>query len=170
MRYTKEFKMECIRKYFNGEYIPDPGGCKHKTFRTKLLHWVKIYNCLGENGLDHNKPKLTYNDKLQMCLRADKGESFVSIASSYGRQATYVSKIYKKYLLNGVDGLKLDKRGRPSKMKNKDINELINKETNPKLREKFLLQKIEDLEIENEYLKKLNALVQKRMDQQPKKK
>ena len=32
MRFTKEFKLECIRKYKTGEHIYDPGGCKHKTF------------------------------------------------------------------------------------------------------------------------------------------
>lgn len=32
MRFTKEFKLECIRKYKSGELIDDPGGCKHSTF------------------------------------------------------------------------------------------------------------------------------------------
>mgnify|MGYP006974442761 CR=1 FL=1 len=27
MRYSKEYKLECIRKYKNGEHIQDPGGC-----------------------------------------------------------------------------------------------------------------------------------------------
>lgn len=170
MRYTKEFKLECVKKYLKGEHVDDPGGCKHKTFHTTLLRWVRIYNCLGEKGLDHKKPKLSFNDKLQMCLRAASGEAFTSIAFSYGRNESYVSNLYKKYLINGEDGLKLDKRGRPSKMKNKDIKEIIKNEKNPKEREEILLQKIEDLEIENEYLKKLKALVQKRMDQQHKKK
>ena len=34
MRYSKEYKLECIRKYKNGENIQDPGGCKHKTFHS----------------------------------------------------------------------------------------------------------------------------------------
>ena len=42
--------------------------------------------------------------------------------------------------------------------------------TDPKEREKFLLNELEKLQIENEYLKKLDALVQKRMDRQQKKK
>ena len=39
-----------------------------------------------------------------------------------------------------------------------------------KEREKYLLKELEKAQIENEYLKKLSALVQKRMDQQQKKK
>ena len=37
MRYTKEFKLECVRKYMNGENIPDPGGCTHRTFYRNVL-------------------------------------------------------------------------------------------------------------------------------------
>ena len=34
MRYTKEFKLECVRN------IPDPGGCTHRTFYRNVLRWV----------------------------------------------------------------------------------------------------------------------------------
>ena len=30
MRYTKKFKLDCIKKYKAGEHIDDPGGCKHE--------------------------------------------------------------------------------------------------------------------------------------------
>lgn len=170
MRYTKEFKLECVMKYLNGEHIEDPGGCVHHTFHNNVLDWVRIYKQLGEVGLEHKKSALTYKDKLEICRRVEDGESFTSIAISYGRHANFISKIYKKYLSEGLDGLKSDKRGRPSKMK-KDKKELkLEDIKDPHEREKFLLKEIEKLQIENEYLKKLDALVQKRMDQQQKKK
>lgn len=157
-------------KYLNGERIEDPGGCGHSTFHNKVLGWVRIYKQLGEVGLEHKKPTLTYEDKLEICRRVDDGETFMSIAVSYGRQSDFISRIYKKYLSKGLDGLKSDKRGRPSKMK-KDKKELkLEDIKDPNEREKFLLKEIEKLQIENEYLKKLDALVQKRMDQQQKKK
>ena len=40
MKYSKEFKLECVRKYMNGENIPDPGGCTHRTFYRNVLRWV----------------------------------------------------------------------------------------------------------------------------------
>ena len=52
MRYTKEFKLECVRKYNAGEHIDDPGGCTHSTFRHTVILWARIYNALGEAGLD----------------------------------------------------------------------------------------------------------------------
>lgn len=170
MRYTKEFKLECVKKYLNGQHIDDPGGCTHKTFHRKVIHWVSIYKQLGEAGLEHKKPSLTLEDKLEICRRAENGESFTSIAISYGRQVANISNIYKKYSKEGIDGLKSNKRGRPSKMK-KENNELkLEDIKDPKEREKFLLEENERLKIENEYLKKLDALVQKRMGRQQKKK
>lgn len=170
MRYTKEFKLECVMKYINGEKIDDPKGCTHKTFHDKVLGWYHIYTILGDAGLEHKKPPLTSENVIEICMRADRGESLTSIAYSYGRQTAFISNIYKKYLSAGLYGLKLGKRGRPQNMKKKEKVLKLEDITDPKEREKFLLKQIENLQIENEYLKKLGALVQKRMDQQQKKK
>lgn len=164
MRFTKEFKLECIQKYKTGKHIDDPGGCKHKTFRTKVRKWVLIYDALGEVGLEHKKPKRTWKDKYDMIQRVLDGESFNQVACSNGIQENLLSKWYKIYQKSGIDGLKLDKRGRSPKMvkKPKTSNETKTKEE--------LEKELEYLRAENEYLKKLNALVQKREDRQPKKK
>jgi transposase len=164
MRFTKEFKLECIRKYKTGEHIDDPGGCKHKTFWSNVLEWVRIYDCLGEVGLEHKKPKRTWQDKMDMIQRIFDGESIKSVAYSNGIKVSLLSKWYKIYQESGIEGLKLDRRGRPPKMakKPKTSNETKTKEE--------LEKELEYLRAENEYLKKLNALVQKRKGRQPKKK
>ncbi|MBE0655373.1 MAG: helix-turn-helix domain-containing protein [Bacteroidales bacterium] len=59
----------------------------------------------------------------------------------------------QRYLENGIEGLDNKKKGRKPKTP---------KPKPPKTREEELLERIEDLEIENEYLKKLNALVAER--------
>lgn len=164
MRYSKEFKLECIRKYKVGEHIDDPGGCKHKTFQRKLRMWVCIYDASGESGLEHKKPKRTWKDKMEMIERVIDGESISGVAYSNGIQTDLLSKWYKIYQELGIDGLKLDRRRRNPKMtkKPKTSNELKTKEE--------LEKENEYLRAENEYLKKLNALVQKKKGRQPKKK
>ena len=164
MRFTKEFKLECVQKYKDGEPINDPGGCKHATFWNSVLEWVRIYDCLGEVGLEHKKPKRNWQDKMNMIQRVIDGESIKSVAYSNGIKGSLLSKWYKIYQESGIDGLKLDRRGRPPKMakKPKTSNE-------PKTKEE-LEKELEYLRAENEYLKKLNALVQKRKGRQPKKK
>lgn len=44
MKYSWEFKLECVDKYKNGEYIATPGKTKNqrKTFCTKLTNGQKI--------------------------------------------------------------------------------------------------------------------------------
>jgi len=164
MRFTKEFKLECVRKYKAGEVINDPGGCKHTTFWNKVRCWVRIYDALGEVGLEHKKPKRSWRDKMDMIQRVLDGESIQNAALSNGIQEYLLSKWYKIYQESGVDGLKLDRRGRPPKMakKPKTSNE-------PKTTEE-LEKELEYLRAENEYLKKLNALVQERKGRQPRKK
>ena len=167
MRYTKEFKLECIRKYKNGEYITDPGGCSHATFYRKLNDWVHIFDELGEAGLEHSKTMLSFEDKKRCVQRVINGESMNSIATSIGRQETQISKWYNIYLHEGFEGLKFRKKGRPPKMKKEEkyIESLSLEEQNEELK-----KCLELLEIENEYLKKLAALVQQRKGQQQKKK
>ncbi len=167
MRYTKEFKLECIRKYKNGEYITDPGGCSHATFYRKLNDWVHIFDELGEAGLEHSKTMLSFEDKIRCVQRVINGESMNSIATSIGRQESQISKWYNIYLHEGFEGLKFRKKGRPPKMKKEEkyIESLSLEEQNEELK-----KRLELLEIENEYLKKLAALVQQRKGQQQKKK
>lgn len=164
MKYTKEFKLECIRKYKAGEHIDYPDSCKHHTFYDTIREWVRIYDELGEIGLEHKKPRRDWKTKFEMILRVEKGESFRSVAFSNGIKGSLLSKWYKIYQESGVDGLKLDRRGRPPKMakKPKTSNESKTKEE--------LEKELEYLRAENEYLKKLNALVQKRKGRQSKKK
>ena len=164
MRFTKEFKLECIRKYKSGERIDDPGGCKHSTFRHTVVRWVRIYDSVGEAGLEHRFKMKTWQDKLALVQRVVDGESLQSVSIDNAIEESLLSKWYKIYQESGIDGLKLDKRGRPPKMakKSKTSNEAKTKEE--------LEKELEYLRAENEYLKKLSALVQKRKGRQPKKK
>ena len=164
MRFTKEFKLECIRKYKSGQLIDDPGGCKHTTFRHTVVRWVRIYDSVGEAGLEHRFKMKTWQDKMNMIQRVIDGESFTEVAYSNGINTDLLSKWYKIYRESGIDGLKLDRRRRSPKMtkKPKSSNESKTKEE--------LEKELEYLRAENEYLKKLNALVQKRKGRQPKKK
>ena len=164
MRYTKEFKLECIRKHKAGERIDDPSGCKHSTFCRMVARWARIYDSLGEVGLEHKKPKRSWEDKMNMIQRIIDGESIQGVALSNGIQCMLLSKWYKIYQESGIDGLKLDRRGRHHRMAKKP-----KKSNGPKTKEE-LEKELEYLRAENEYLKKLNALVQKRKGRQPKKK
>ena len=168
MRYTKEFKLECIKKYKNRDRIIDPPGPTHRQFHNMVLRWVHIYDLLGEAGLNHDKPKLSVETIVELIERVESGESYSQVAFSVGRMPDLIIKWHKIYRQDGIDGLKSLKRGRKpmtTKKKTKSKDSLTQDE-----RIKELEETNEYLRAENEYLKKLNALVQKRKDQEPKKK
>ena len=168
MRYTKEFKLKCIKKYKNGEFIKDPPGVKHNVFHNMVLRWVRIYDILGETGLEHDKPQLSVETIVELIKRVESGESYTQVAYSVGKQAEALIKWHKIYRQDGIDGLKSLKRGKKpmtTKKKTKPKDSLTQEE-----RIKELEETNEYLRAENEYLKKLNALVQKRKAQEPKKK
>ena len=164
MRYTKDFKLECIKKYKNGEFINDPPGVKHNVFHRQILEWTSIYDKLGEVGIDHKKAKLSVETIIELIERVESGESYSQVAYSAGRLPDLLIKWHKIYLQDGIDGLKSLKRGR----KPMTVKKPKNNETKSELEK--LKEENEYLRAENEYLKKLNALVQKRKDQEPKKK
>jgi transposase-like protein len=164
MRYTKEFKLECIKKYKNGGHIIDPPGPTHHHFHNMVLRWVHIYDILGEAGLNHDKPKLSAETIVELIERIESGESYTQVAYSVGKQAATLIKWHKIYRQEGFDGLKSLKRGK------KPMTVKKSKKEKEKTELEILKEENEYLKAENEYLKKLNALVQKRKAQEPKKK
>ena len=167
MKYSKEFKLECVQRYKNGDHIEDPPGAKHRGFHRQIMKWSKIYDSLGEIGLEHNRPTLDINQRIELINRVEAGESYETVALSAGIYNDLLIKWHKIYQEKGIDGLKLLKRGRPSMAKtNKDV---AKKDPKDMTREE-LIEALEMATIENEYLKKLSALVQRRKAQEQKKK
>ena len=164
MKYTKEFKLECIKKYKNREFIKDPPGPTHRQFHNMVLRWVHIYDILGEVGLNHDKPKLSAETIVELIERVESGESYSQVAYSVGKQAATLIKWHKIYRQEGFDGLKSLKRGK------KPMTVKKTKKEKEKTELEILKEENEYLKAENKYLKKLNALVQKRKAQEPKKK
>lgn len=167
MKYTKEFKLECIRKRKDGIYIETPPWFKHRDhFIGQIRKWERIYQSLGEAGLEHGKPTLDVNQRLELIKRVENGESHKSVACSAGIGTELLTKWHKIYSESGIDGLKSLKKGKPSMKKKTDSAKKGDSEKTAK----ELLEELEILRAENEYLKKLNALVQKREARQQKKK
>jgi len=168
MKYTKEFKLECVRKYKNGKYIEDPPGVNHKHFYHQVIMWVHQFDSKGEMALDHNRPTLSVDERIKLIMRVENGESCKSVAHSAGIQGSLLHKWYKIYRQDGIEGLQSLKRGRP-KMKKEQKQMKPLDEMTPEEKNKYYEERLEELEAENAYLKKLRALVQKKQDQQRKK-
>jgi transposase len=168
MKYTLEFKLECIRKRKAGEYIEVPANMKNRdAFTRQVRKWCNTFDALGEAGLYHNRPTLDISQRIELIERVQNGESWTSVASSAGIGCDLLIRWGKIYEESGIVGLQSLKRGKKPVMQKKTKSP--KKENTEKSKEE-LLEEIEYLRAENEYLKKLNALVQKRKAREQKKK
>ena len=169
MKWTKEEKLKMVLEYRKNGFTPIVDGCSRTTMRKRIVRWSRVYEIYGENGLEHRIRHWTYEDRINAVQRVLNGESLCEVANSLGMSTeTQVLNWHRKYLELGWDGLKLCGRGRKRKMGNKPIKPSKSKSQADEIAE--LRKRLEYLEAENAYLKKLAALVQQRKAQEQKKK
>ena len=133
------------------------------------------YELHGLEGIKHPPKNKKYSAefKLEVINRVFQGESKTRLAAEYnlpgaGTIVLWVKK-YEELGYNGLEGKQGRPRGRPNIMtkKEKKNTPLTNEEREELIR---LRKEKEYLEMENAYLKKLDALVKMRLKQQGKKK
>ena len=165
MKYSWEFKLECVSKYKNGEYINISGSPSfHHSFMNHVRDWVAIYDDLGIDGLKHSPTNKdwTPENRFELVAKVLAGNSITSIAKNAHIDSGQLSQWVRRYNEKGMDGLQC-KKGRPTKqlvMKKKTKKTKLPISEQEEL--KLLRERNEYLEMENEYLKKLDALVSKR--------
>lgn len=167
MKYTLEFKLECISKYKKGEN-PNPykrNESGYTSFRNQLYLWIKQYDDLGIKGLKHSSTNKDWNPekRFELVAKILAGNSIASVARNAYINPGQVYQWVKRYNEKGMDGLKC-KKGRPSRglVMKKEENKEIKLSVSEQEEMKLLRERNEYLEMENEYLKKLDALVSKR--------
>ncbi|WP_215774606.1 IS3 family transposase [Mesomycoplasma hyorhinis] len=175
MKYSLEFKLECVKKYKKGIEIkkPDFANTSQKNFLNQVYFWEKIYDKLGVEGLK-KKPrnkKWTIEQRLNIVKRFLAGEPIVKISLENNLNPSQISFWAKKYLESGISGLELNK-GRPimkSKINNNKSTKVSNNsdsqdQSNSSLSVyeelKLLREENKLLKKENEVLKKWKALVE----------
>ena len=129
---------------------------------THVREWIKSYDDLGIDGLKHSSTNKiwTPEKRFELVAKVLAGNSITSVAKLSHINPGQLYQWVRKYNESGMNGLQC-KKGRPTMKKN-------NKKKRSKLsiseqeELKLLRERNEYLEMENEYLKKLDALVSKR--------
>ena len=165
MKYSWKYKLECVNKYKNGEHITHPGTPKqHDNFLNDVRKWVKNYDDLGIDGLKHSPTNKNWSpeERFELVARVLAGNSIRLVAKNAHIDSGQLYQWVRRYNEKGMDGLQC-KKGRPTKqfvMKKKTKKTKLSVSEQEEL--KLLKERNEYLEMENEYLKKLDALVSKR--------
>jgi transposase len=130
------------------------------TDKSVVRRWVTRYEELGVEGLSMKSGTYSGDFKVRVVQYIhENGASLFSAAVHFGipSQST-VSKWERIYWEEGPQALYKDNRGRKRKMP----KDKIQKPKMDKKAEEDLMAEVQRLRMENEYLKKLNALVQAR--------
>ena len=158
MKYSYEFKKECVQLYREGIWPDTPEGTKEKNFHDSIRIWFKLEELHGPEILKHgNNINWTADEKLEMISKVLAGNSIKSIAIENGINDGQLYSWVNKYKNYGYNGLVNKKKGRKSKntsMKNNNNHKA--KELNESEREELI-----KLRAENEYIKAENEIIKK---------
>lgn len=165
-KYSLEFKLEIIKEYLDYGISYESLSKKYNVGKTSVFRWVKYFNEYGVEGLTCQSNK-SYSSEFKIKVLEYMTENRLSYLQTGIHFNIHESVIRKwKNRLGNQDfkGI-LDMKGWETMKKNTNKNK-ENLDTRSK---KDLLQENERLRAENEYLKKLEALIQKKRLQTKKK-
>lgn len=170
MKYTLEFKLECVDKYKKGIHIDVPSVNKgpRQSFIHVVREWVALYDRFGINGLKRKatNKSWTKEEKFNLIAQVLAGKAIRQVALDNCLHDAQLGNWVKLYREKGIDGLELHKGRKPKvpTMSKKKVKLAQSEKEELKL----LRERNEFLEAENIYLKKLYALVNKREAAYPK--
>jgi transposase-like protein len=164
-KYDVEFKKKCIKSYEEGKPLPNVAGVLPSSMMRFVTEWRLLFKEQGEKGLTNDIIYRNYSlkDKIKAIRRINKGETYSAVSRSIGMRChSTVRRWHLDYMKHGVAGLQYKKGIKPST--SVVISNPMKKRLTKAEREELnaLRKRNEILEIENEYLKKLDALVSKR--------
>ena len=168
-KYSNDFKLEVV-KYCLEQNNSYADAAKHFNMPSKspILRWVRKYKENGYAGLLKNQ-KTSYSGDFKQNVIEYMHNNHLSCqetAIRFNLAGDYVvSKWERLYYEEGPQSLYIERRGRPKNMNSKPKKKKLNKDV-----EEDLIAENQRLRMENEYLKKLNALVQERIKRENKKK
>ena len=158
-KYSLEIKMKAVKDVLELGMSASAVAKRLNTAHAVIQRWVAFYKEFGTDGLSKKSGKYSGDFKVRVVEYIH--ENNVSIAHAavhFGIPSnSVVGKWGRIYIEEGPEALYINARGRKRKVKKDKITKLkINK-----LVEEDLIAEVQRLRMENEYLKKLNALVQK---------
>ena len=167
LKYSPEFKLKAIEYYLKGNksmrgVAKELGIPSH----TPLKEWIKRYEEHGKEGLI-NRSKFFYSGEYKQYVVEYMHSNHLSATGTavhFNLQTAAVLRWERIYYEEGPQGLYMKQRGNP-----KNINFKSERKLDKKI-EEDLISENQRLRMENEYLKKLNALVQERIKRENEKK
>ena len=162
-KYSKEFKLAVIEHYLSDKggfkAIADQYGVKYAYVRK----WVHAFKAHGQKSLNKSYIQYSSGFKLSVLQHMEQHQLSVNQTAAHFNIPAPSSVLVWQRLYNegGITALEPKPKGRPPMSKPSDIKALLAKPLSSLTHEE-LLRKAQYLEVENAYLKKLEALAQQK--------
>ena len=161
MKYSNEFKLQCIEMYHQGKYPETPQGLSKKKFHQTIREWVRTSERGGLESTLHKAHQRiwTPEEKLELVSQVLAGRSCLSVAEEAGIQDSLLYQWVRKYKMEGYEGLVNKKKGRQPK----EPPLMPKKKAEPKELTESEREELIRLRAEVEYLKAESAAIKKSM-------
>ena len=162
-KYSKEFKLAVIEHYLSGKggfkTLGDQYGVKYAHVRK----WVHAFKAHGQDSLNQSYLQYTGSFKLSVLQYMEEHQLSINQAAAHFNipAPSTISQWQRLYNEGGITALEPKPKGRPPMSKPSDMKALLAKPLSSLTHEE-LLRKAQYLEVENAYLKKLEALAQQK--------
>jgi len=163
IKYTEKFKTKIVKQYIGGKH----GGFKlvsarHGIAAPTLRRWVAAYREHGANGLKQKFERYSAAFKLSVLQHMwENALSQNQVAAIFNIRKPYSVGLWqRRYRESGAEGLRRTPRTRSNAMK--APTQKPDKKRDEELSREELLKRLDYLRMENEVLKKLQALAQAR--------
>ena len=166
-KYSNELKLKVIEYYKKHGSLKNTANHFNIPSDNTVFKWVKQFEEHGFEGLFRNGIKYDGDFKVNVIEYMHNNHlSLIETAIKFNLgNHSIVGKWERIYYEEGPQALYENRRGRKKDMSSKPKKKNLNKKI-----EEDLLAENQRLRMENEYLKKLNALVQERIKRENKKK
>lgn len=160
-KHSIELKLEIIQSFLSDNISKKELAQKYQVARSDIQKWIAAYEQNGLDGLTTVNGTYSGDFKLAVIKYMHNTGSSARRTAAYFNISAHnaVCKWERIYLEKGAEALYIERRGHKNQMNKQE------KDNKPKLNEKYeedLIAEVQRLRMENEYLKKLNALVQDR--------
>lgn len=138
--------------------------------RGELRHWINTYKSRGLAGLVSKRTNRTYTGEFKLKILTEYKNGLLSLRELSEKynipRGSLIYQWSKKFETYGFMGLLPGQKGRKSTMKKKRVSP----KDYDKLSKEELLEEMRYLSAENDFLKKLDALIQSEKEQAKRKK
>jgi len=163
LKFSTQQKLSAVEHYLEGKNSFTAVAKQHGMDESMVRRWVKQYEERGAQGLEWKRSSYDAHTKLSVVKHMWENRlSYIETAIFFDiRRPGSIGEWAREYKSGGMDSLTPRIRKRPDKMPAPQMENLQPAKEDKNRTEKELLAEINQLRMENDYLKKWNALVQK---------